>query len=188
MIECNEIYNTIVYQHRRLDNNEIFYIGIGTNKYRPNNKITRSSFWKNITNKTDYKIEILFDNLLWTEACEVEKYLISYYGRKDTTKTGTLCNMTDGGEGRYNSRHSKETLKKLSDCRIGKKLSNETKKRMSNNSARSRKVIDTSNNIIYKSATEVSKLFNINLGTLCFYLRGSRTNKTTFKYLENDTL
>lgn len=220
VIECNEISNNYVYQHRRLDTNEIFYVGIGKgmNFRRSRNKSTRNNLWKKIVNKTEYKIEIVSENLTRKESIQIEQYLIKYYGRIDLNN-GSLSNFTDGGDGgqlnmsekRKNqlSKQSKnriwseESRKKLSNSRLnkplseyqlfkireaslkrrGQKLSKETKLKMSNNSYKCREVIDISTNIIYKSATEVSKKFNINLGTLCCYLRGSRTNKTNFKYL-----
>ena len=52
-----------VYSHTRLDNNEIFYIGIGVHrkddKYKRAYKKDRSLFWKNIVNKTNYSVNIL---------------------------------------------------------------------------------------------------------------------------------
>jgi hypothetical protein len=45
------------------------------------------------------------------------------------------------------------------------------------------KVIDTSTNIIYGSLSEVCELINMTKYKLSQYLRGTRTNKTTFKYL-----
>jgi hypothetical protein len=88
----------IVYRHIRLDKNEPFYIGIGKEIERAYNKKDRSGFWKLITKKTDYEVQILFDDLTWEEACEKEKEFIALYGRKDLG-TGILCNMTDGGDG-----------------------------------------------------------------------------------------
>jgi len=171
----------VVYQHKKL-NGDIFYIGIASNKRRPYSKLGRSEYWKRIINKYDYTVEILYKNLTWEEACNIEINLIKQYGRLNN-KTGILVNMTDGGEGRNNSKHSKETLIKLSKAKLGKKLSDETKSKMSKNSYRLRKVIDTSTNIIYNSLKEISELFNIKPSTLSHYLNGSRTNKTTFKYI-----
>jgi len=88
----------IVYRHIRLDINEVFYIGIGKSYKRAYSTKNRNKYWKNITNAIDYRVDILFDDLTWNEACEKEKEFISLYGRKDL-KTGTLVNMTDGGEG-----------------------------------------------------------------------------------------
>lgn len=88
-----------VYKHTRLDTNEIFYIGIGTDKYkfRPKDKKRRNIYWKNITNLTDWTYEVIFehDDLEIVKQKEIE--LIKFYGR--TIDGGTLCNMTLGGEG-----------------------------------------------------------------------------------------
>jgi hypothetical protein len=102
--------DTLLYRHIRLDTGETFYIGIG-NKKRPYVKYKRNNYWTNIVNKTEYKIEILFDNLYWEEACELEKSLIWLYGRKDKG-LGSLSNMTDGGEGSKGTIVKSETLSK----------------------------------------------------------------------------
>ncbi len=118
-----------VYRHRRLDNNSIFYIGIGSNDTnnfkRAYQKIkSRNPLWKNIINKTDYIIEILADNILTEDAKELECFLIELYGRRDLN-TGILCNMTDGGDGNINM--SQITKDKISKSLTGKKHSDETK-------------------------------------------------------------
>ena len=60
----------IVYRHRRLDTNEIFYVGIGKAETRAHNKSNnRSLFWKNIVNKTNYSVEIIARDISWEEAC-----------------------------------------------------------------------------------------------------------------------
>lgn len=87
-----------VYRHIRLDVNKVFYIGIGKSDKRAYDKNGRNQYWKNIVNSTDYRVDILFDDLTWEEACEKEKEFISLYGRIDLGK-GTLVNLTDGGEG-----------------------------------------------------------------------------------------
>jgi len=55
-----------VYQHIRLDCNEPFYIGIGSDSSyrRANERTRRNDIWNKITAKTDYKVVILFDNLI----------------------------------------------------------------------------------------------------------------------------
>jgi len=93
-----------VYIHIRKDTNEIFYVGIGTDnkgKYSRAHSVRRNGFWHVIRNKTDYSVEIVFDNLTFEDACIKEKELIKKYGRKDLGE-GTLCNLTDGGEGTIN--------------------------------------------------------------------------------------
>ena len=111
----------IVYQHRRLDTNEVFYIGIGSNKRRAYSKYKRTKLWENIVNKVGYSIEITHDDILWEEACSIEKYLISFYGRRDLG-LGSLINMTDGGDGRLGSTASEETKLKMSKSLKGKNV------------------------------------------------------------------
>jgi hypothetical protein len=110
----------IVYQHRRLDTNEIFYIGIGKDEKRAYAKDKRNIHWKRIINKTDYEIEITHRDIIWEEACSIEKYLISFWGRKDLGQ-GTLVNLTDGGEGIVGQIFSNESRKKMSESTKGDK-------------------------------------------------------------------
>jgi hypothetical protein len=126
----------IVYRHIRLDKNEPFYIGIGKTDRRAHRKDARNKYWNRIVSKTDYRVEILFDDLTWEEACEKEKEFIKLYGRKDLG-LGSLVNMTDGGDGQLGLIHSEETKQKIGLYHIGNKwnlgrIANEkTKKKMS---------------------------------------------------------
>jgi hypothetical protein len=112
-----------VYRHIRMDKNEPFYIGIGGDnkgKYqRANRKSYRSAHWERIINKTEYRVDILEDDLSWEEAQEKEKWWISFYGRSDTG-AGTLVNHTDGGDGMLGFKTSDKTRKHLSEIRKGK--------------------------------------------------------------------
>jgi hypothetical protein len=91
-----------LYRHIRLDKNEPFYIGIGSDstykRAKAKYKGDRNKIWYDITAKSKYEIEILFDDISWEYACKKEKEFVALYGRKDN-KTGILANMTDGGEG-----------------------------------------------------------------------------------------
>jgi hypothetical protein len=122
-----------VYQHVRLDTNEVFYVGIGRTENRAYSKHHRSEYWHNIVNKAGYSAQIIFEKITWEEACQKEKELIEYYGRRDKG-SGTLVNMTDGGDGAIGHIMSKESRKKISNSLTGKKRSphsEETKKKMS---------------------------------------------------------
>jgi hypothetical protein len=88
----------IVYQHRRKDNNKVFYVGIGKHEKRAFNKSRRYKPWKDLIKNHDYIVEITHKDIIWEEACAIEKYLIAFYGRRDLG-LGELVNMTDGGEG-----------------------------------------------------------------------------------------
>ncbi len=100
-----------LYKHIRVDKDEVFYIGIGTQPLnakchgqlyrRAFNKINRNIFWKRIVEKTKYEIEIVLEsnNLEFIKQKEIE--FIALYGRRDLN-LGTLCNLTDGGDGSLN--------------------------------------------------------------------------------------
>jgi hypothetical protein len=104
-----------VYEHIRLDKNTPFYIGIGSdNMYkRANEKTRRNNLWKNIVNKTNYKVNILYDSITFQEAKIKEIELIKKYGRIDIGN-GILTNMTDGGDGTLNKIYTEEYRNKLS--------------------------------------------------------------------------
>lgn len=115
-----------LYRHIRLDKNEPFYIGIGsdTEYKRANSNHNRTKYWKNIISKTEYRIDIIMDNLSWEEACEKEKEFIALYKRK--CDGGILCNLTLGGEGVYGLKHSDQSKQLMSIQRKGRKQSEET--------------------------------------------------------------
>lgn len=113
VINANTCY---VYRHVRLDKNIPFYIGIGSDNkyYRANYTKKRNPYWNKIVSNTEYKIDILLDNLTWEEACAKEKEFIKLYGRHDLN-LGALSNMTDGGDGSRNIIQSLETIQKRSE-------------------------------------------------------------------------
>ena len=89
-----------LYRHIRVDKDEVFYVGIGTikNYARAYNKVKRNPFRFNVTNKTKYIVEIIMDNVPYSKLLEKETEFIKLYGRRNIN-TGTLVNLTDGGEG-----------------------------------------------------------------------------------------
>ena len=190
-----------IYRHIRKDTQEVFYIGIGSDKNygRSKNKIKRNSHWKSIVKITDYEVEIIMDEITWDEACRKEKEFIALYGRRDLNK-GTLTNMTDGGDGRYKSNHSEETKRKLSLLNKGKKLSQQTKIKIGlaskgkvySNEMRTKMregklktwnsktiVLDLQTGIYYKYITEAADSKGINRNTLDAKLRGRIFNNTS---------
>lgn len=201
----------IVYQHIRLDNNEVFYIGIGKTKKRAYNKNNnRSKFWKNIVNKTDYIIEILYENLTWKEACNIEINLIKHYGRKDL-KTGTLVNLTNGGDGVIGNILSEQTKIKMSNARKNIKITDQTKLNISNSkkgklfskehkenlshallklynsgykSGLCKKVIDLKTEKIYDSLKDACTDLNLKYSATRAKLIGQNKNNTNLKYLK----
>ena len=97
-----------LYRHIRLDKNEPFYIGIGKKlnsfnfweqEYKRAYEIAnRNNWWYNITSKTDFEVEIMYESDSVDEIKKKEIEFIALYGRKDLGK-GTLVNLTDGGDG-----------------------------------------------------------------------------------------
>lgn len=92
-----------VYRHIREDLNVPFYVGYGKDNKgaytRANTKHGRSKYWKNIVSKTNYKVDIVYDNIdCLNELKQKEIEFIALYGRRNLG-LGTLVNLTDGGDG-----------------------------------------------------------------------------------------
>jgi len=119
-----------VYRHIRLDKNEPFYIGVGSNedtgrydrahRSKPKN---RNIFWQRVVAKTEYLVEIMIENISIEEALKKEVEFIKLYGRKNLG-LGSLVNLTDGGDGVRNYVVSDETKLKISIANKGKKWPN----------------------------------------------------------------
>lgn len=92
-----------LYRHIRLDKNEPFYIGIGIDKHftRAKTKLKRNNMWYKVVSKTNYEIEIILEHEDYDFIKKKEIEFIALYGRKDI-KTGSLVNLTNGGEGTVN--------------------------------------------------------------------------------------
>lgn len=118
----------IVYQHIRKDTNEVFYVGIGKTEKRAHTKQGRNLDWYKIVNLYEYFVEIIYTELTWELASQMEKYLVKEYGRNDLD-LGGLVNKTNGGDGTIGYKHTIETRKKLS-IRAAT-ISDETRKKMS---------------------------------------------------------
>jgi hypothetical protein len=62
-------------------------------------------------------------------AYQCERALIAKFGRR-WNKTGTLANISDGGDGGYGVKHSPEAIEKTRRAHIGAKRSDEARERM----------------------------------------------------------
>jgi|LakMenEpi03Aug12_release.lakeMendotaPanAssembly.Ray.scaffolds.fasta_scaffold571214_1 hypothetical protein len=122
----------IVYRHINKENGEVFYVGIGKSEKRAYTIKKRSVFWNNYVSKHQFYIEITHSDICWEEACSIEKYLISFYGRRDLC-LGNLVNMTDGGDGLANP--SKQTRELISFA--AKNISDSTRQKMSDSQRKS---------------------------------------------------
>jgi hypothetical protein len=101
-----------------------YYIGKGRGKriYSKNRAIKPP--------KDKSRIIFLKKNLTEAEAFKHEVYIIFVLGRKDLG-TGTLRNLTNGGEGSSGHIKSEESKKKIGGAQSGKTLTEKTKKKMS---------------------------------------------------------
>lgn len=108
-----------LYRHTRLDINTPFYIGVGTFEDADNFKSSykraftkggRNKYWINITNKVDYKVDILYEDISKEVILNKEIEFIKLYGLKQDG--GILCNMTYGGEHTTFSQEMKDRISK----------------------------------------------------------------------------
>ena len=205
----------VLYRHIK-PNGEVFYIGISNsnrNRAYQKGEYERNSFWHKIVKKyPNYEVQIISKNLSKELAFELEIILIAYYGRRDLG-TGTLVNLTNGGE--INT-PSPEGIERIRKALLGRKVSNETKLKQSvsklnakiippsrkntkrseisklkqkntillNGNKRCKSVICTFTNIIYNSVKDCAEKNNILKSTLTNKLNGHRKNDTTFKYFK----
>lgn len=132
------------------------------------------------------------------ELKEKEKYYIKFFNSRDR-KIG--YNLTDGGDGTFGRKHSEETKEKLRQKALGRKASDEAKKRMSethklnysdehrkavaeSNARRTKKVLmfDKDLNIIkeFNSLKEAAAETKIHSTTIRKSIRG---NKISYDYV-----
>lgn len=191
--------NTLcIYQHIRLDTNEVFYVGIGY-IVRSKSKNHRNKHWLNIVKNTEYEIQVLKTKITWEEAVELEKILISWYGRRDLN-TGSLVNLTDGGEGSYGRVTTIETRLKMSEILKGKSIgdknpfygrkhTDKTKLKLRNYRLNTtvpllcKKIINTETGYIWESLTICAKDLNRTPGTIWYHL-SKENNKFNIRYYE----
>ena len=107
-----------VYLHRKVTTGEVFYVGKGNGR-RLFKTSSRSSYWRNIYKKHGVVVEIVESGLQEWYAFELEQLLIAYYGRSDIGY-GSLCNLSDGGEGNSGVLRSDEFKNNLSKQMKGK--------------------------------------------------------------------
>ncbi len=117
---------SIVYAHRRKDNGNIFYIGMGVCEKRANKFSGRNCYWKSIEQKYGAYVDVLATDLSVEDAEELEMFLIEEIGLDN------LTNITIGGQkGRLGDTKTKEEREKISKSRMGMKFSQEQKDKIS---------------------------------------------------------
>jgi hypothetical protein len=123
----------VTYAHRRLDTNQVFYVGKGSLR-RAYEQRGHNKYWNAVTKKHGYEVNILAKWNTDLEAFAHEKFLIACF--KDMGHP--LTNATDGGEGVSGWKWSvsqREKLVKALTGRAGtfkgKKHTEETRKKIS---------------------------------------------------------
>ena len=176
----------LVYRHRRLDNNDVFYVGIASRSDRPISKKYRNSHWHNVVNKAGFNAEIIVDGISIEDAKELECLLISCYGRADLG-TGKLVNLTSGGDGLCNI--SESTKNKMRLSQLGKKQTSEHIKNMHESIKHNKKIVqqfDLNGNFIaeFLGVRNASKCLGMSYRQLQRVIRGERkqTRGFIFKY------
>lgn len=103
-----------VYIHKRLDTNEVFYVGKGT-RNRSHSKLNRNSHWNNIVNKHGFKAEILCTSTDESSILDIEALLIGFYPNLVNVYPGGNLSPNFKGEKNpfFGKKHSEETRAKL---------------------------------------------------------------------------
>lgn len=113
-----------VYEHRRADTGEIFYIGKG--KWTPLKRYTRAAttskrniHWKRIVAKAGgFTHHVVMEFLSERDALAEEVRRIELHGRSNSG--GTLSNITAGGEGQSGVVMADDTKKKIAAANRGR--------------------------------------------------------------------
>ena len=113
-----------------------FYIGKGKNdRYKVGRHLYRNTSNNLLKNKIrkvgvdNVGVIFLHTNLSEEEVFRQEKYWINYYGRRDL-EMGTLCNLTEGGEGNSGRKLSVISKRKISKALKGFQHSESTKRKL----------------------------------------------------------
>ena len=174
-----------LYRHIRLDKNQPFYIGISSDSnYKRAFSKRRSNIWNNIVAKTGYEVEIFIDNL--TDGGEgiigvvrseeyKNKISASLKGRKQSKET--ILKKNNSVLGRKNT---EECKKRMSELKIGKKRPYMQGGKHPN----ARLVLNKDNGQIYKTLKEASEKIGFNYNTLASMLIGRQPNKTFLTYIK----
>jgi hypothetical protein len=118
----NSEYRFYLYRHIRLDKNEPFYIGIGSSEKTANTENrkyrralateNRNQIWNRIVAKTENKVQIILESDNYEFIKEKEIEFIKLYGQINNN-TGTLANITQGGEGNLGVKFTQERKDKI---------------------------------------------------------------------------
>jgi hypothetical protein len=165
-----------VYIHRKATTGEVFYVGKGQGD-RAYSYRNRNDWWLNIAMKHGVHVDVVLDGLQEWYALELEKDLICLHGRCDIG-TGTLVNMTDGGEGISGLIHSEESKKKMSVSKLGNThmvgvtRSDASKKKMSEAKRKTMRQIRRGDGVVYESTHAAARDSGVRQGSIVNCVKG----------------
>lgn len=172
------IFNNMyyVYIHRKATTGEVFYVGKGHGN-RAYSHSNRNKIWQHVVEKHGFIVEIVTESIQEWYAFELERDLILAHGRR-IDNSGTLVNITEGGEGISGLTHSAESKKKMSDAKIGNTFmlgltrSDSSKKKMSDAKRKIMKPVKRDDGVIYESTHAAAKQTGARQGGIVNCLKG----------------
>lgn len=194
-----------IYRHIRLDKNEPFYIGVGTkrtNRYygcieseyeRAYSMSGRNNIWKRIVSKTNYCVDIIFDELDNKEARGKEMEFMHMYGFLSDS-TGSLSNILKSNAGYSNGYQLKCPRDYVTKYWLGKSRSQETKDKLSialkgvNNKAAQRSVVCLNTNIEFESIKKAAVHYGLIEQSVskCCHNAIKKTNGLSFAFVDKE--
>ena len=199
--------NFYVYAYIRLDKNTYFYIGKGTGNRYKEHYTGRNKHFKNIINKVEYEVEILYENLTEDEALDLEvstihdlvfneNYSIDIKGYNKKSKKH-LVNCTWGGEGisgykytteqcdkqrRYGEQNGMYGKRGELSPHYGKQFTEDHKNKIKMSNPRRNEVYCTELNRTFNSYREAEKILLDEYGIQCSHTCISRVCKGKSKH------
>lgn len=177
----------VVYLHKNSESGQVFYVGCGL-KDRAYNFKSRSKKWLEYVRMYGKpKVEIYKSNLNPIEALYLESYLIRVFGRAKIDENGTLVNKKvnsdcanlygfEENHSNWGKKHSVGAKIKIGDGNRGKKVSDESKIKMSKTHLVLRqfakKIKDNKTGIVYDSIGDAANANGIAMKVLSSWLRG----------------
>lgn len=113
-----------VYLHKRLTDGSIFYVGKGRGR-RAWSSSGRNRWWKNVSAKRGFSVEIAKDGMPEPCALAYERCVIASIGREN------LTNLVDGGGGITGWKHSEEAKAKIGRHFKGREITPKMRKALS---------------------------------------------------------
>jgi len=188
-----------VYFHTRNDTKQVFYVGKGI-KRRCTDSVRRSEHWKRIVKKANgFKVEIAWSGESEHEAYAVEAQLIA----KLRDQNVALCNVADGGGGVHGYKHTSELKeyirqksignksrtgqkatneerKKISESRIGKAHSEQTKHKIGT------AVVCLNDGVVYPTLSEAAEKLGLYVQNITHVCKGRLKQTGGYKFAYAD--